>query len=311
MHSNWLAQFLVQQSEPLNQAFRLSQQGDPTQFANIFSGFVKDALDPLLVALDHWSPEHKIALTETAYHSGLTMARHGWLTPEHQAVSGALFRQLLPEWLSPYPDEAPRLLVQLLNGLSHIPTIKQRGQLLVHWRTCLPTPDATPDTLLVLCWISGLPQFREAALVAIQRNPELTETLALGDPKCFDHPWWQGPQLQWRHCPVELGASIWLSGEFTHRPLLVSTPTHTLIQVRKDYWQLHADAFGQRLLPHRQGHSRSLPVPECTQTPVHLAKWWREFDQPRQCLQRQYDWVISFHNRYAVLVIPKAGNRHE
>lgn len=309
MHSDWLAQYLVQQAEPLNHAYRLARQGDPARFANAFSQFVLEALDPLLTELDHWATEHKAALTETAYESGLIMARRGWLAPEHQAVTGLLFKQLLPEWLSPYPEDAPRLLTQLLNTLSHLPDVSQRSRLLSHLQTCLPTPDDTPDALLILSWMSGLPHFRDAALKTMNRRPGLAERVVEGDPAWFQNPWWQGPRLQWQTRPVEVGKSIWLGGEFTSRPRLLVTPEHTLIEAGTDCWQLHIDAFGQTLLPHARTHPPSQPVAECTQIPAGLASSWRDSEQPRQCLERPYDWVVNFHTCYAVLVIPKAGDR--
>lgn len=308
MRSDWFAHYLILQAEPLNLAYRLARQGDPARFAEAFSGFVREGLDPLLARLDHWPAEYKLALAETAYHSGLTMVRHGWLAPEHQAVTIHLFQQYLPDWLSPYPEDAPRLLTLLLNALSHLPGVYPRSRFLDIWHACLPTPEATADTLLLLSWMSGLPQFRDAALAAMHRCPDLVATLGLGDPALFDHPWWLGPQRQWHSCPVELGGSVWLGGEFTNRPQLLTAAGHTLVQAGGDGWQLHADAFGQLLRPHRHDHPVGVAVPECAQAPARLTEYWREFDQPRQCLERRHDWVVSFHNRYAVMVIPKVGD---
>lgn len=307
MRSEWLAQYLTCQAEPLNQAYRLARQGDPVRFADAFSGFIRELLDPMLVGLDHWPGESKAALTEAAYHSGLAMARHGWFAPEHKVVSAPLFQQILPAWLLPYPDDAPRLLIHLLNALSHLPSIPQRSQLLVNFQACLPSPDVVADTLVLLCWMSGLAQYREAALVAMNRCSDLLTTLGLGDPKQFENPWWQGAQKQWRNSPVELGASVWLGGEFTNRPQLATAAGQLLIQAGDDVWQLYADAFGQLLHPHHQAYPKIVAVPACAQVPFGLASHWREFDQPRQCLERPHDWVFSFHNRYAVLVIPKVG----
>ncbi|MFP3977384.1 hypothetical protein [Marinobacter sp. KMM 10035] len=308
MHSGWLAHYLVRRAEPLNQAYRLARQGDPVQFANTFSCFIRDALDPLMSELDCWSSEHKAALTETAYHCGLAMVRHGWLTSEHQAVSIPLFRELLPAWLAPYPEDAPGMLTRLLNALSHLSGSNQRAHLLAYWKTCLPTPEAAPDTLLVLGWMSGLPQFREAALEGMRRRPELTVVLGLGDPTLFQNPWWQGSQGQWYTSPVVLGASVWLGGEFSSRPQLLTDSGHTFIKAGSDCWQLHVDAFGQALLPQRQDNLEGVPALEYRAAQHRLAPNWREFDEPCQCLERPYDWVVSFHNRYAVMVIPKAGD---
>lgn len=308
MQSDWLAHYLVRQAEPLNQAYRLARQGDPVRFAQLFSCFVQESLDPLLAGLDHWQHEHKAALAEVAYHSGLTMARHGWLAPEHQAITDTLFRQLLPAWLSPYPEAAPRLLTQLFNTLAHLPNAHQRASLLTHWHHCQPKPDITPEALVVLGWMSGLPQFRDAALAAMHRRPELSTTLAIGDPTLYEHPWWQGLQGQWQTTAVRLGASTWLGGEFSCRPELRIGIGHTFIQAGNDCWQLFIDAFGQALLPHTQP-SESEPVPDCTHPPGHLASHWREADRPRQCLERAFDWVVSFHTSYSVLVIPKMGGQ--
>ncbi len=310
MQSDWLAHYLVRQAGPLNQAYRLARQGDPVRFAQLFRRFVLESLDPLLAGLDHWQPEHKAALAEAAYQSGLTMAQHGWLASEHQAVTDTLFQQLLPDWLSPYPEAAPRLLTQLLNTLAHLPDAQQRAALLTHWQRCQPEPDITPDALVVLGWMSGLPQFREAALAAMHRRPELSTILAIGDPARYAHPWWQGPQRQWHTAAVRLGASVWLGGEFAGRPELRTANRHTFIQAGNDCWQLFIDAFGQTLLPHAQP-PESDPAPGCTRLPAHLASHWREADRPHQCLEREHDWVVSFHTSYAVLVIPKKGAYHE
>lgn len=308
MRSDWLAQYLVRHAEPLNHAYRLARQGDPVRFAATVSQFIRESLDPLLARLDHWAPEHKSALAETAYHSGLTMARHGWLTGDHRAVTDLLFLQVLPDWLSPHPEAAPRMMIQLLNALTHLPETSQRARLLAHWQSYLPKPDVTPDTLLVLGWMSGLPQFREAALEALRRHAALSTALAIGDPELFRHPWWQGPERGWYTRHVELGASVWLGGDFTSRPRLVVSAGHTLVQAGADCWRLHADAFGQVLLPCARPQVTSQPLPDGVEVPDHLRLNWRDVDQPRQCLERPHDWVVSFHTRYAVLVIPKVGD---
>ena len=77
MRSDWLAQYLVQQADALNHAYRLARQGDQAEFARSFSGFVLDALDPLLLALEPWPATNKAALAETAYQAGLTLVRRG------------------------------------------------------------------------------------------------------------------------------------------------------------------------------------------------------------------------------------------
>lgn len=307
MHSNWLAQHLVRHAEAFNQAYRLARQGDPVHFATAFSDFVRDYLDPLLASLDHWAPEHKAALTETAYHTGLALVRRGWLAHDHQPVVELLFQRLLPDWFAPYPTEAPRLVTQLLNALSHLPDSRRRLELLSRFQDCLPPPEATPDALVILGWMSGLPQFRAAALNAMTRCPELAERLTGVDPSSFRHPWWRGPQRQWHTEAVELGASLWLGGLFSKRPTLRTTPGHTLIQAGNDCWQLHIDAFGQALIPQAADEIPGAPVPDCDPVPPGLDFAWREGDRPRQCLERPYDWVVSFHTRYAVVVIPKTG----
>ena len=77
MRSDWLAQYLVQQADTLNHTYRLARQGDQAEFARSFSGFVLDALDPLLLALEPWPAANKAALAETAYQAGLTLVRRG------------------------------------------------------------------------------------------------------------------------------------------------------------------------------------------------------------------------------------------
>ncbi|WP_028670773.1 hypothetical protein [Saccharospirillum impatiens] len=309
MQSDWLAQYLTQQSGPLNQAYRLARQGDPAHFANAFGHFVQQDLDPLLAALGHWADACKTALCETAYQSGLTMARHGWLTPGHQPITDRMFQQVLPTWLAPYPDAAPRLLTQFLNTLSHLPDAGQQTRLLDYWERCWPTPDKTPDALVIFSWMSGLPQYRQAAIAVLQHHPDWLEALGMGNAAAFEHPWWQGKTLQWHRDPAQLGASHWLGGDFPGRPRLLIAPGMTLVQAGQEYWHLHADAFGQVLLPTAYRHPLLLPVPDCKQLPAELSPLWQETEMPRQCLERRHDWVVSFHASYRLLVIPKIGDR--
>ena len=309
MKSEWLAHYLTRQADSLNQAYRLARQGDPVQFASAFGRFVQHNLDSLLTSLDQWSPSNKAALCETAYQCGLTLTRHGWLRAEHQPVTDRLFQQLLPTWLAPYPDAAPRLLTQLLNALSHLPDAGQRTGLLDHWQRCLPAPDATPDALLMFSWMAGLPQYRDAALHALHRHPDWLKTLALGDPEAFEHPWWQGSTLGWHSAQVHLGASHWLGGDFTARPRLLIAPGQTLVQAGQECWHLYIDAFGQTLLPTASHHPMLLPVPECKRLPTVLAHLSQGIETPRQCLERRHDWVVSFHDSYALRVIPKTGEQ--
>ena len=308
MQSTWLAQYLVKQADALNQTYRLARQGDSVQFASSFSAFILEALDPLLANLEHWAPARKAALTDTAYQSGLVLLRSGWLVGDQRDLANHLFAQLLPEWLAPYPEQGPRLLLQLLNTLSHLPSVNQRTRLLEQWQRCLPNPEATPDSLLVLGWMAGLPQYRLAALAALERQPDLAKVLDLGATQLFAHPWWQGPQAGWQSEPIVLGASTWLGGEFSDLPQLLTTSEHTLIRAGGDCWQLHADAFGHVLLAHRSGQAQLVPELGSARLPTNLANRLRDFDQPRQCLEQPHEWVISFRNRYAVMVIPKTGD---
>ncbi|WVM93399.1 hypothetical protein ULG90_05470 [Halopseudomonas pachastrellae] len=45
------------------------------------------------------------------------------------------------------------------------------------------------------------------------------------------------------------------------------------------------------------------------QLPPGLSENWRSFDLARQCLERRYDWVVSFHNSFRVMIIPKVGGQ--
>ncbi len=309
MRSDWLAQYLVNHADALNHTYRLARQGDPTQFANTFSHFIYAALDPLLAALNHWTVEYKVALTESAYACGLAMVRHGWWTPDYQDISVRLFNEVLPSWLSLYPEQAPHLMTQVLNALTHLPRPEQRAQHLSYWQKCLPSPEVTPDALLIVSWLSGLPQFRSAALEAMQRQPELLKTLAIGDSDGFKHPWWRGPQQSWQTRPVALGSSMWMGGMFSCRPRLLVTPEYTFVQSGNEFWQLYIDTFGQLLMPRSSDNIPSDLRPAGTRIPAHLSVHWRPSDEPCQCLERPHDWVVCFHNRYAVMVIPKDGAR--
>ncbi len=309
MRSDWLAQYLVQQADTLNHAYRLARQGDQAEFARSFSGFVLDALDPLLLALEPWPAANKAALAETAYQVGLTLVRRGWLAAEQRALTVELFTTVLPRWLAPYPADAPRLLVQLLNTLSHLPSAAQRGSLLEQWQRCNPAPDATPDHLLILGWMAGLPEFRSAAVTALGRQTALAEHLHLGEPEQLAHPWWQGTTAGWRTAPLEFGASTWLGGEFAALPVLLVAADQTLIQAGDDCWQLHADAWGHKLLAHTPEHADPVSIQDLQQLPPGLNDNWRSFDLARQCLERRYDWVVSFHNSFRIMIIPKVGGQ--
>ena len=43
--------------------------------------------------------------------------------------------------------------------------------------------------------------------------------------------------------------------------------------------------------------------------PPGLSENWRSFDLARQCLERRYDWVVSFHNSFRIMIIPKVGGQ--
>lgn len=308
MRSEWLAQYLLKQADTLNQSYRLARQGDQAEFARCFSGFLLDALDPLMAALDHWPSVNKAGLTEVTYQAGLTLVQRGWLATQQRDLTLALFTRVLPQWLAPYPADAPRLLVQLLNTLSHLPTAAQRSNLLSQWQCCRPTPDTAPDYLLILGWMAGLPEFRTAAVAALSRQPALVAQLQLGAPEHFAHPWWRGPERGWQAEPVVLGAATWLGGEFSELPVLLMAGGHTLIQAGDDCWQLHVDTWGHKLLPHSPEQATPVPTQDLLQLPAALGTPWRSYDQVRQCLERRHEWVVSFHNSYRLMIIPKTGD---
>ncbi|MCC7599368.1 hypothetical protein IGS61_17905 [Janthinobacterium sp. FW305-129] len=218
-----------------------------------FGAFLRDGVDPLVVAVAAAAPERVGGATLAAYDMALELVGHGLAGPAAKnPFLNTVWRELAPQF-APLLATAPvEVLGMLSNAAVHIASVA--GARPAQWQRELAALAPQIATLAqlravgqVLAWRAGVAHFRLGALAAADTLPP---ALALA---AFDEPGAQWPQVHaqllgnpWRGNTEgrEFGSFTGLGGAFGTPPQVRATPDGFVVRSAERHYLLVADAYG-------------------------------------------------------------------
>ncbi|QYG08455.1 hypothetical protein [Janthinobacterium sp. PAMC25594] len=218
-----------------------------------FSAFLRDGVDPLVVAVAAAAPERVGGVTLAAYDMALELVGHGLAGPAAKTpFLNTVWRELAPSF-APLLSTAPvDVLGMLSNAALHIASVA--GARPAQWQRELAALAARIATLAqlravgqVLAWRAGVAHFRQGALAAADTLPPALALAAFGEPGA---PWPQvRAQLQenpWRGNADgrEFGSFTGLGGAFGTPPLVRASADGFVVYSGERHYLLVADAYG-------------------------------------------------------------------
>lgn len=218
-----------------------------------FGAFLRDGVDPLIVAVAAAAPERAGGATLAAYDMALELVGHGLAGPAAKnPFLNTVWRELAPQF-GPLLAMAPvEVLGMLSNAAIHIASLA--GARPAQWQRELAAlaPQVASVAQLravgqVLAWRAGVAHFRLGALAAADTLPPALALAAFGEPGA------QWPQVRaqllanpWRGNADgrEFGSFTGLGGDFGTPPQVRATSDGFVVRSGERHYLLVADAYG-------------------------------------------------------------------
>lgn len=270
-----------------NQRFRRAAAQYRGLSAETLGALLRGPLARIVEPLDGL-PESRIdALLGTLYDATLRLVGLRLLGPDGQTQQlNALFEQLLPAVAPALAEDPERLVPALINAVHNLDLELPRGascwlRLMRRLARLQPSADLLHEAGLVAAWRCGLAQLRALALERVARLDQDALVALFGLKHAMEpaelrarltNPWWLPGSEQ----PARLrlvsraGGFIGFGGEFHQPPEVARFGERLYVFDNQLAWELHADAFGARLL--RFGTSLPAGDPES----------WNHFDLDRK-----------------------------
>lgn len=260
MISPVFAQALQSRRAELNARFNLARHRLPRLDAAAFSRFLREAVDPLIIAVHAHDSAAVDRVVSAAYDCALQLAGHGAAGESARALTIVQgWRNVLTAAAVHVAAAPEKILPALTNALHGLST--DQGCDIEQWQHRLRaaavhcrTPDAFLSAGQVLAWHCGLAHFRDAALELLQQLPQslsahllnveagrLPSVLAgLTTDRWFD------PARAAANVPVirRSGAFRGFGGSFLQLPLVRAAQNGWMVRSGDEFWFLAADAFG-------------------------------------------------------------------
>lgn len=218
-----------------------------------FGAFLRDGVDPLVVAVAAAAPERVGGATLAAYDMALELVGHGLAGPAAKnPFLNTVWRELAPQF-APLLASAPvDALGMLSNAAIHIACVA--GARPAQWQRELATLAPQIATLAqlravgqVLAWRAGVAHFRLGALAAADTLPPALALAAFGEPgaswpqvhaQLMANPWRGNAEGR------EFGSFSGLGGDFATPPLVRATEDGFIVRSAERHYLLVADACG-------------------------------------------------------------------
>ena len=218
-----------------------------------FGAFLRDGVDPLVVAMAAAAPERAGGATLAAYDMALELVGHGLAGPAAKnPFLNTVWRELAPQ-LSTLLATAPiDVLGMLSNAAIHIASVA--GARPAHWQRELAGLAAQIATLAqlravgqVLAWRAGVAHFRLGALAAADTLPPALALAAFGEPgaawpqvhaQLLANPWRGNAEGR------EFGSFTGLGGAFGTPPQVRASADGFVVRSAERHYLLVADAYG-------------------------------------------------------------------
>ena len=218
-----------------------------------FGAFLRDGVDPLVVAVAAAAPERAGGATLAAYDMALELVGHGLAGPAAKnPFLNTVWRELAPQ-LSTLLATAPiDVLGMLSNAAVHIASVA--GARPAQWQRELAAlgPQIASVTQLrtvgqVLAWRAGVAHFRLGALAAADTLPPALALAAFGEPgaswpqvhaQLLGNPWRGNAEGR------EFGSFTGLGGDFGTPPQVRAAADGFIVRSAERHYLLVADAYG-------------------------------------------------------------------
>lgn len=218
-----------------------------------FGAFLRDGVDPLVVAVAAAAPERVGGATLAAYDMALELVGHGLAGPAAKnPFLNTVWRELAPQF-APLLASAPvDALGMLSNAAIHIASVA--GARPAQWQRELAALAPQIATLAqlralgqVLAWRAGVAHFRQGALAAADTLPPALALAAFGEPgaswpqvhaQLMANPWRGNAEGR------EFGSFSGLGGDFATPPLVRATEDGFIVRSAERHYLLVADACG-------------------------------------------------------------------
>lgn len=231
--------------------------------AAVFSDFLRDGVDGVIVAVEETAPARTMAVALAAYDIALSLCVHGLAgSSARTSLLNEAWSRLFPRLAARIAEQPQDVLGALSNAAVHLVSVDgARGDEWLGWMAELgPQAENTAQLLdlgKVLAWRCGLAHFRQGALAAVDELPASLQLAALGAPT--DGSWpalraalaadpWASAQPRRRH-GWRVGAFTGFGGRFAQPPELRVAADGFLVRSGTRHFLAVADACGAVLLP--------------------------------------------------------------
>ena len=218
-----------------------------------FGAFLRDGVDPLVVAVAAAAPERVGGATLAAYDMALELVGHGLAGPAaNNPVLNTVWRELAPQFALLLASAPVDALGMLSNAAIHIACVA--GARPAQWQRELAALAPQIATLAqlravgqVLAWRAGVAHFRQGALAAADTLPPALALAAFGEPgaswpqvhaQLMANPWRGNAEGR------EFGSFSGLGGDFATPPLVRATDDGFIVRSAERHYLLVADACG-------------------------------------------------------------------
>ena len=218
-----------------------------------FGAFLRDGVDPLVVAVAAAAPERVGGVTLAAYDMALELVGHGLAGPAaKKPFLNTVWRELAPQFVPLLASAPVDALGMLSNAAIHIACVA--GARPAQWQRELAALAPQIATLAqlravgqVLAWRAGVAHFRLGALAAADTLPPALALAAFGEPgaswpqvhaQLMANPWRGNAEGR------EFGSFSGLGGDFATPPLVRATEEGFIVRSAERHYLLVADACG-------------------------------------------------------------------
>jgi hypothetical protein len=247
----------------LNARFAAARVRHPDLDAQVFADFVRDAIDPLVVAVARAGPDRVTDVVLAAYDIALELVGQKLVgRPARTPHVGDAWRRVLPEVATLVAREPERIIAAVCNASHHLSTTP--GARPTAWidgmcRAATQCTDGTTFLTLgqVVAWRAGLAHFRETALAAADTLPEPLALSAIGArsmswsavrDRLLADPWFDPAMPNEKtgapRVAARPGAFRGFGGLFTEPPAVATSDDQLFVRSGAECWLLKADAFG-------------------------------------------------------------------
>lgn len=230
-----------------------------------FSAFVRDALDPLAVAVEEIDPARTTSVVAAAFDIALELVAQGMAgTSARLPWVNAAWRELAPHHAGLLAREPAEVLGALTNAVLHlsgVPGVRmaQWLQLMAGWAPHAEGVPALRALGQIAAWRAGMAHFREGALQAAEVLPEAVALAAFEAPAgrawaqvrdaLTADPWWDEAAQAVREDGVDVGSFLGFGGIFPQPPQVRVAGAGFAVRSGNRHAYLVADASGAVLLP--------------------------------------------------------------